>query len=215
VVALIGFLRRRARLGVSAALATLLAVAISDGAKARLLSHPTLVKGAAGALTTGTFPSGHAVTAMAWVLALILVVPPLWRGPLALAAGSFACVVALEVQTTLWHRPSDVIGAAFLAFAVMTGAAALVARFRPVLIHRNRPNRIPVALLSVIAILAAGTTAWALFHVAGQVPDPSGYGTMPVSVRYDAHLAGLAGAVLLVVFLVTVFLVLIDRVEFD
>jgi membrane-associated phospholipid phosphatase len=215
VLVLIGFLRRRPRLGIVAAFAALLAVAISDGAKARLLAHPTLVKGAAGALTTGTFPSGHTVTAMACALALILVVPPSWRGPVAVAAAAFTCVVGLEMQTALWHRPSDIIGAALLAFAIMTGAAALVARFRPVLIRRNRPNRLPVVLLSVIAVVAAGTTAWALCHVVGKVPDPSGYSTMSASAQYDVHLAGLAGAVFVVVFLITVFLVLIGRTELD
>jgi undecaprenyl-diphosphatase len=214
VLVLIGIIRRRPRLGVAVGLGAILAVAVSNEARTSLLPHPILVKGAKGSLATGTFPSGHATTAMVCALALIVVVPPRWRGAVAVAVGAYTCAVAMELQIVLAHRPSDVIGGAFLAFAVITGAAALVARYRPIAFSPARPGRIPLILLSGTAIVAAGIAIWNVITVWGRLPQPSAYPKM--SATFDAaRLAGLAATVFVVLLLVTVLLVLMGRVDLD
>jgi membrane-associated phospholipid phosphatase len=214
VLILIGILRRRPRLGVALGLGAILAVALSYEARTWFLPHPILVKDANGTLATGTFPSGHTTTAMACALALMVVVAPRWRGIVAVAAGGYTCAVSVELQIASWHRPSDVIGGAFLAFAVITGAAALVARYRPVTLVPARPGRIPVFLLSGAAIVAAGIAIWNLITVWGQVPEPSAYPHMSASF-HAARQAGLAAAGFVVLLLVTVLLVLMGRADLD
>jgi membrane-associated phospholipid phosphatase len=206
---LIGLLRRRAWLGVAVASAAIVAVAGSDALKLVGLPHPELVPGATGILSTGTFPSGHTVTVMACALALVVVVPARWRGAAAVAAGGFTCLVAIEVQTALWHRPSDSIGGAFLAFAVISGALALVARFRPDWLRPARPNRVALTLLCGTAVVAAGATAWGVLAVVGKLPVSANYAKMPVSVGYAVHLAALAGTVVVIAGLLAVLLLLI------
>lgn len=211
---LIGILRRRPRLAVAVGLGAIVAVVVSNAARTSLLPHPTLIKGAEGALATGTFPSGHTTSAMVCALALMLVVPPRWRGAVAVAVGAYTCAVAMELQVVSWHRPSDVIGGAFLAFAVITGAAALVARYRPVAISPARPGRIPLILLSGTAIVAAGIAIWNVITVWARLPQPSVYPKMSASFE-AARLAGLAATAFVVLLLVTALLVLMERADLD
>jgi membrane-associated phospholipid phosphatase len=214
VLMLIGVLRRRPRLGVAVGLGAIAAVVTSNGARSWFLPHPVLVKGAEGALATGSFPSGHTTTAMACALALMVLAPPRWRGAVAVAVGAYTCAIAAELQIVLWHRPSDVIGGAFLAFAVMTGAAALVARYRPVAFGPARPSRIPLVLLGGTAMVAASIAVWGVITVWGRLPEPSAYPKMWASF-HAARLAGLAGTVFVVVLLVAVLLVLMGRADLD
>jgi membrane-associated phospholipid phosphatase len=214
VLVLIGILRRRPRLGVAVGLGAILAVLVSYEARTSLLPHPTLIKGAEGSLAAATFPSGHTTSAMVCALALMVVVPPRWRGAVAVAVGAYTCAVAMELQIVSWHRPSDVIGGAFLAFAVITGAAALVARYRPVAFSPARPGRMPLILLSCTAIVAAGIAIWSVITVWGRLPQPSAYPKMLASF-HAARLAGLAATVFVVVLLVMVLLVLMGRADLD
>jgi membrane-associated phospholipid phosphatase len=214
VLLLIGFLRRRPRLGVAMGLGAIIAVVGSYVARTSVLPHPNLVKGAEGALAIGTFPSGHTTTAMVCALALMVVVPPRWRGAVAVAVGAYTCAIAMELQIVLWHRPSDVIGGAFLAFAVITGAAALVARCRPVAFSRVRPSRLPLVLLSGTALVAASIAVWGVVRLRGRLPDPAAYPNMWASF-HTARLAGLAVSAFVVLLLVTVLLLLMGRADLD
>jgi membrane-associated phospholipid phosphatase len=214
VLLLIGVLRRRPRLGAAVGLGAILAVAVSYGARTSLLPHPILVKGAVGALATGTFPSGHTTTAMVCALALMVVVPPRWRGTVAVLVGAYTCAIAMELQIVLWHRPSDVIGGAFLAFAFVTGAAAVVARYRPVEFSPVRPSRLPLVLLLSTAMVAASVAVWGVITVWGRLPEPSAYPNMWSSF-HTARLAGLAATVFVVLVLVTALLLLIGRADLD
>jgi membrane-associated phospholipid phosphatase len=214
VLVLIGIVRRRPRLGVALGLGGILAVAVSYEARTWFLPHPILVKGANGLLATGTFPSGHTTTVMALALAVMVVVAPRWRGVVAVGAGAYTSAVSVELQIVWWHRPSDVIGGAFLAFAVITGAAALVARYRPVTLGPARPGRIPLILLSGTGIVAAGIAISNLITVWGRLPDPSAYPKMSASF-HAARQAGLAATVFVVLLLVTVLLVLMGRADLD
>jgi membrane-associated phospholipid phosphatase len=214
VLVLIGLLRRRLRLGVAVGVGAIVAVAGSYVARTSLLPHPNLVKGAEGALAIGTFPSGHTTTAMACALALMVVVPPRWRGAVAVVVGAYTCAIAIELQIVLWHRPSDVIGGAFLAFAVITGAAALVARCRPVAFSPAPPSRIPLVLLSGTALVAASIAVWGVITLWRRLPDPEAYPNMWSSF-HTARLAGLAVSVFVVLLLVTVLLMLMGRADLD
>jgi membrane-associated phospholipid phosphatase len=146
-------------------LGTVAAVATSYGARTWLLLHPIRVKGAEGALATGSFPSGHTMTAMACALALVVLVPPRWPDAVTVAVGAYTCAIAMD--------PSDVIGGAFLALAVITGAATLVARYRPVAFSPARPSRIALILLAGPAMVAASIAVWGVVTVWGRLPEPS------------------------------------------
>jgi membrane-associated phospholipid phosphatase len=131
VLAVIGIVRRRPRLGLTVAATAGIAVIAADVLKKKILPRPFLVPSDAS-MPVNTFPSGHTVTALVCALALVLVVAPRWRGAAAVVAGSYGWITAAQVQTAGWHRPSDAVGAAFIAFAAVALAAAALARWRPV-----------------------------------------------------------------------------------
>jgi membrane-associated phospholipid phosphatase len=155
ILVALGVLRRRPRLGVSVALAAAIAVVGTDLLRKVILDRPRLVGSDGSFPSTNTFPSGHTATAIACALALVVVSPPAWRGISAVLAGSYAWFTAAAVQTAGWHRPSDAIGAAFLAFAAVAVVTAIVAAGRPVGTGR-RFAHIPAFVVLGVVWLAAG-----------------------------------------------------------
>lgn len=157
-IAGLGALRRRPRLGVGVAFAAFLAVVGTDLAKNTILTRPFLVPSDA-IRSANTFPSGHTATAIACALALVVLSPPAVRGLMAVLAGSYSWVVAADVQTAGWHRPSDAIGAAFLAFATIAVMAALLAWWRPVGTGRRTTDWFAYPALGLVGLLSAALTA--------------------------------------------------------
>ncbi|HEX3708161.1 MAG TPA: phosphatase PAP2 family protein [Mycobacteriales bacterium] len=130
IIVALGFARRRRVLGVSVAVAALVSVNGTDLLKDGVLTRPFLV--ADDALRrANSFPSGHTATAISCALALVVLSPPAIRGLVAILAGSYSWIVAADVQTAGWHRPSDAIGATLICFAVICVVAALLVRRRP------------------------------------------------------------------------------------
>ena len=73
----------------------------------RFLPRPVLIHSQAS--TANSAPSGHTILALAVVLALLCVVPRVWRAPVALVGFAFDLSVGCSLVQGGWHRPSDVI----------------------------------------------------------------------------------------------------------
>ena len=73
----------------------------------RYLPRPVLIHVQASAANSA--PSGHAILALAVVLALLCVVPRVWRAFVALVGFAFDLSVGCSLVQGGWHRPSDVV----------------------------------------------------------------------------------------------------------
>ncbi len=202
VLFLIAVFRRRYRLGCAVAGGAVLAVVGSDAMKVMVPQF-------------GSFPSGHTATAMACGLGLMVVVPPRWRGAVAVAVGAGTAIVAADVQVALWHRPVDAIGGAFLAFAAITAATAMVARYRPASRFVPRRSPIPLGLLGGGGLLAAVVLIWGGIRTFGWLTNASRPADTSASISHAAYVAGLAGTSFLVLLLVSAFLVLLGSADLD
>ena len=210
----IGAFRHRIRLGVGSALAAGVAVIGTDVLKRWVLDRPPLT--ATDAYVPGnTFPSGHTAAAVACAMALVLVCAPRWRGLAAVVAGAYGWITAAQVQTAGWHKPSDAIGGALLAFASVAAVAALVARHRPVYVETARPHRIAFAVMASIALIDGLAMVVGLIHVLRDFRRnvPSLLETS--SIRSDAYFTGVTLTVFVVVLLVMALLALLGRVDID
>jgi membrane-associated phospholipid phosphatase len=207
----IGFVRRRPLLGAAAAVATGLTVLIADLLKNDLFTRPFFTRDVP--LVANTFPSGHTAAAVASAMALVLVSPPRWRGPVAVVAGAYGWITAIQAQTTSSHRPSDVIGAAFLAFAILAVVAALLALLGPVGSARLRYYGLSQAVLGLLAVLAVGTTVWGLVRIVGRLPARPVSNHRSAAVNYHAFITGVALSVAVVIALLMALLALLGDAE--
>lgn len=214
VIALLGILRRRPRLGIAVAASAGLAVVAADLLKYTVLTRPALVRSDVG-LPGNSFPSGHTATALACALALVVVSPPRWRGVAAVVAGSYGWVVAARVQTAGWHRPSDAIGGALFAFASVGLVTAAVAAWRPVARVDGSRHVIALAVLGVIWVVSAVITAINVEHVLHFLvghPDASSFSR---SLENDAYQISVNLTVVVVVSLLFALLAMIGRDDLD
>jgi membrane-associated phospholipid phosphatase len=206
ILVAIGVLRRRPLLGVAAAFAAGFAVVLTDLSKAHVFSKPSFI--------TTSFPSGHTATAVACAMALVFVSRPSWRGIAAVVAGSYGWITAAQVELAGWHRPSDAIGGACLAFGSVAAMAAVLACVRPVERDREGVPRWAVAVLAAVAVAAAAGTAWGLIVVLGNLRHHAS-STDSAAVHHAAYLAGLALTVTVVVTLLLALIALMGRWDFD
>jgi membrane-associated phospholipid phosphatase len=210
----IGVARRRVWLGLGAAFTAGITVAGASVLKHVVLSRPLLVP-TDGTLLANSFPSGHTATAVSCALALMLVSPPRWRGLVAVVAGFYAWGVAAEVQTAGWHRPSDSVGAALLAGAVVSLVAAFFVRWRPVAISWSRPHRISLGILAVAGLASGAATAVGLAKVLRWLRDHQPSVASTTAIRNDAYLTGVSVTVLVVVVILAILLVLLGHVDLE
>lgn len=153
--------RRRAA---AAAAATVLSAAVSAQALKWLLGAWDPLGGDALREAPGAFPSGHAATAMALGLALVVVAPPRARAAATVIGAVLPGAVATLILALNWHYASDVAGAFLLALAcaALVTASGLDGSGRA---GRGpaRPGRTAamsaVAALAILAGAAALTTA--------------------------------------------------------
>jgi hypothetical protein len=160
-----------------------------------------------------TFPSGHTATAVSCAMALILVSPRRWRGVAAVVAGGYGWVTAAQVQTAGWHRPSDAIGAAFVAFAVVTAIAALLAWLRPVTWVGGARHGVAQAVLGLVGLVALAVLAWGFVNVLGYLGSHADGLAVPDGLRHDAYIAGLALTVEAVVISLMALLALVGSAD--
>jgi membrane-associated phospholipid phosphatase len=207
----IGVLRHRVLLGLAAGASAGISVVGVSLLKHLVLTRPDLVNGD-GSLRFNTFPSGHTATAVSCALALMLVVPPRWRGVAAVVAGFYAWGTAAQVQTAGWHRPSDAVGGALLAFAVVALVGAGCLCVRPANLSRSRPHRPALAVLGAVGAGSALVAAiemlrvldWFHHHVAATAV-----------IRDDAYLTGVTVTVLVVVCTLVTLLILLGTVDLN
>jgi membrane-associated phospholipid phosphatase len=213
VLVALGAVRRRLILGLGGAFAAGVAVVGTHLLKNEILTRPDLVAGAE--LTGNTFPSGHTATAVACAMALVLVAPPRGRGAAAVVAGAYGWITAAQVQTAGWHRPSDAIGAAFLAFASVTAVAAVLAARRPV---DWRPGRPPWLALTLLGLVGAADGVVFLRTLVGVLRYLHDHAIgVPVSggISHDAYITGLTVTIAVVILLLMALVALLGRADLD
>lgn len=213
LVVAIGIARQRILLGLGAAATAGATVAGADVLK-HVLPRPTLAANDV-ALTANSFPSGHVATAVGCALALMLVSPPRWRGAVAVVAGGYASVTAVQVQLAGWHRPSDAIGATLLAGAAMAMAMAGLLWLRPAAIDPGRTHRLALLFVGLVAVAAAGGAAVGFARVlrwlAANPAGPAG----TAAVHDNAYLAGVGATTFVVTVVIGALLALLGRIDLD
>jgi membrane-associated phospholipid phosphatase len=214
VLVAIGILRRRVLLGLAAAFTAGITVVGVDVLKHDVLTRPALVS-TDYSITANSFPSGHTATAVACALALMLVSPPRWRGLVAVVAGFYAWGVAAQVQTAGWHRPSDAVGAALLAGAVVALVGAAFLLWRPTATSWSRPHRIALAILGLVALGSGAATVVGLTKVVRWLHNHQASVASTSAIRNDAYLTGVSATVVVVVVILAVLLILLGHVDLD
>jgi membrane-associated phospholipid phosphatase len=211
ILVLIGLVRRRPLLGAASALAAGVTVLVTDVLKDDVFTRPFFTRQVP--LLPDTFPSGHTAAAVGCAMALVLVSPPRWRGPVAVLAGAYGWITAVQAQTASLHRPSDVIGAAFLAFAAAAGVAGLLAWFRPVQWALARRYAFSQAVLGVIEAVAVAIAVWGLARTLSWLRGRAIADHGSAAVQHDAFLAGVALSVAVVVGLLMALLALLRSAD--
>ncbi|HEY5249129.1 MAG TPA: phosphatase PAP2 family protein [Dermatophilaceae bacterium] len=82
-----------------------------------------------------SLPSGHTTVALSIALAAVIVAPSAWRSTVALGVSATAALVGVALVLLRYHRPSDVLAAAFVCVAWAAAgmlSAALVRRRPPI-----------------------------------------------------------------------------------
>lgn len=167
VPVLIAMARRRPRLACASA-AILLGANVTTQLLKAILAHPRSASllGGVTPVAPGSWPSGHATSAMALALSVILVVPARWR-PLAAGMGAvFAVAVSYSFLTLGWHYPSDVFGGFLVAgtWAALAVAALSAPRQRDADRVSIRNALTPPSLVLLGALALAGLVALARPH---------------------------------------------------
>ena len=91
--------------------------------KSYLLERPDFGIREVSPATLNSLPSGHVTAVFSAVAALMLVLPPRWRQPVALAGLVAAIITALATMSAGWHRAGDAM-TALLVVGVWTAIAA-------------------------------------------------------------------------------------------
>lgn len=202
----VGFLRRRPVLGLGAAFVAGGSVVAGHTLRYHVLDRAPFLSGPAWATS---FPSDHATVAISVAMALVMVCPPRWRGPIAAVSGGAAAAVSTQVQVIGWHHLSDVLGAGFLSLAFTAGVAALLGMVRPGPRDSGRRPWWSLGLLGAGAggTILAGVTALRGLHLSG--------GLSSATVQDYLSRAGLDFTVAVVVSLLAVEVYLLQKVDFD
>jgi membrane-associated phospholipid phosphatase len=158
-IVLIGAFQGRPRLALAAG-GTVVAAAISSQVlKSLVLDRADLLGGLFYPLPN-SFPSGHATIAASVGVALVLVVPPLLRGPTIFFSAVLASVVAVSTMIAGWHRMADAVGGVFVATAWGAGLAAILAWRRGV--ERVGRRTAAISRASSVLPLVAGSVVGCL-----------------------------------------------------
>lgn len=172
-VCAIAVVQRRPRLALYALAVVIGANLTTQVLKEVVLDRTDLLEGLFYPLPN-SFPSGHATAAASIAVALILVLPPLFRAPIVLLAAIVVAVVGVSTLVAGWHRMADAVGGSFVATAWGAGLAALLVWRRGVEVVGVRTAEFgrlssTVPLLIGLGIAVVGGVAYGL-----AVADPLG-----------------------------------------
>lgn len=152
VCALLTLVRHRLDLALGAAVAVGGAYLTTDFLQHELFTRPGLDPEMNG------LPSQHATVALSLALAAVIVAPSAWRSIVATGVSAAAGLVGVALVLGRWHRPSDVIAAAFVCLfwaAVGLLAAAVVRRRGPAIERSPAVHLWALAGASVGALLVS------------------------------------------------------------
>jgi hypothetical protein len=170
-LAIIGIARHR----LADALVAVLTLLCSSGAAWFLKSALPRPRLSVLSVATGnSFPSGHVVLVMSFVLALLLVVPIRFRW---LAAGVGAVAACLVVSGTLiaaWHRPSDAIGAAMVSLIFFLVAATVLAGEKKMVEEPETPIGVLPAVLGGLGCVVVAVGCTVAFQLPAQPSTSDG-----------------------------------------
>ncbi|GAB3577869.1 phosphatase PAP2 family protein [Calidifontibacter terrae] len=153
LAAVVAFVRRRPWLGLGVVVMSVAATFTTQQLKWHTLARLDGQR---------SFPSGHTTAALVWALCLVLVAPAKWRPALVGFATFLAGLIGTGTVAGRWHRPSDVVAAAF----VCTGWAALTVLVVALLERGGQRAPYPPSRFVVPVILGA-LAAIATFFVIG------------------------------------------------
>lgn len=125
VVCAVAVLQRRPRLALAALVVVIGANLTTQVLKEVVLDRADLVEGFFYPLPN-SFPSGHATAAASIVVALIIVLPPLFRAPVVVLGAIVVAVVGVSTLVAGWHRMADAVGGSFVATAWGAGLAGIL-----------------------------------------------------------------------------------------
>ena len=168
-ILLVAWLRGRRRLVLGVTVMCIGSFTTSEVLK-RLLVRPRLTE-LDSLKNVATYPSGHTTIAMALTMGAILVAPRRARASVSLLGGIFAGTIGCSLLVTASHRPSDIIGAAFVVTAWSAATAAILLRTAqphadepPIWTRPNPWIVITGVSLAAVAFGSAAAVAVAIHH---------------------------------------------------
>jgi membrane-associated phospholipid phosphatase len=216
-IVLFAVARRRPRLAIGAAVLIAGSLLTSEA-----LKH-TLTRPALGIVQPlhekATYPSGHTTIAMALAVSAMLVAPRRHRALVAVVGIAFAATVGCSLLVTASHRPSDMIGAAFVVTAWAAGVARVLLRRDP--IGDGNPDategaveRRTMTISRLIALAGVGLLTVS-FVVAAFVALAIHYGRLETVDTGRAFVGGAAAVTGTVLTCTAALLLALDDVELD
>lgn len=193
---IVGLVRRRVALAVLAA-ALVIVAALTTQVLQELLVRPILLDSGRRRLDQ-SFPSGHSGTALAAMVALLLVVPRRLRVASVLLLAPWAVGVGVATVVAGWHRPSDVLGSDLIVLAYACATVALLAALGQAAPMSPSPARtaprVAIAAGAAVSVVAA-------LVVSGAMPLDSGDAPAYLGARVLTLVTGFAVPVVLLVLL--------------
>ena len=162
VLVVIAVLRGRFRLAVVVGTVVTCSVVSAEILK-HTLSRPLLATIGFDYVPVNTLPSGHSTVALSVVVAAILVAPRRHQALVALVGAPYAVGVGIATVAAHWHRPSDVVAAAFVVAAwtfvglVVLDRIAVVRPATPAAWGRFIAPVLVLLLVAAVGVLAATT----------------------------------------------------------
>ncbi|MGJ9422287.1 phosphatase PAP2 family protein [Aeromicrobium sp. CF3.5] len=109
----------------------------------------------AGLGTLNSLPSGHTTVVASATAAALLVVPPVFRAPLALAGAAATTLTGASTIVAGWHRPSDIVAALAVSLAWAAVVSLVVAR-RLVRVRGTAFGSLVGAAVGAVGLIALG-----------------------------------------------------------
>lgn len=141
---------------------------------AQILQHDVFTRPEVSPGTNG-LPSQHMTVAFSLALAAVVVAPSAWRSMVGIGVSAAATLAGVALVLGRWHRPSDVLAAAFLCI-VWASVGLLSAG----LVRRRPPTSARITLTLLGGLVGAWTVS--LFAVSWGARPPAGLPDLGLAV---------------------------------